>query len=275
MWTSILLSAVCAGLATLTAGTVISKPKELPIPYVVVLVVAFLGLNWLANGYAAPFMKGPTSPESTDTAVVDTMLSEFRLYGQLERRDAEMYAEVREHLTRLVQTSANEVEARRRGFEYGRRLIGDMFLSHAPRADDQSLAALAPVVFKALRQLDDRDPIACHDWVFGGRRQLDAIGIVDQSTQDELLDSMTDVIESATLRPNVAMASETEMQELFRGLMDGSEDTEGMLMGGSGAPLDARTKAASCHTAVEVYARIRALPVQRAGPVLRSLFRRA
>jgi hypothetical protein len=280
MWTSILVVVVCVGLAVVIAGAVIKKPKERPIPFAAVLVVGFFCLKWAADSYVVPSLGSAAAASSSSAiAALNAMMSEVRLYRVIEKHEPALHARVKEELVELARTSASPAEAKRRGFELGRTLLTEMFMKHASNADDRSLSALSSVIVTALRQLDRRDPVACYEWMFGGMRQLNAFDLIDARTQSRLMDSMTDVIESGATRQSTHYATNAQLAELFKPLAK-SDDPRirtgaTIFMGVGGGAFDRDSKAAACYTAVEVYARIKALPPYRAGPVLRSMFRQA
>ncbi|HTO53169.1 MAG TPA: hypothetical protein VMR50_07260 [Myxococcota bacterium] len=198
MLSTILVGAICGGIAGGFAALVIPNRAENRVAYLVVTIVVFACLNFGARTFLLPELRVWQVTQGADAAIASNKTLSLLVSEHPELRD-----EFVKVLQDVARRGAGEEEARHAGGEWGRTVLSKYFGEYGPKASAESLTSFTAALVDQLDKLAGRSDAACVYLLFGGEPPAD----FKMENEVQISDAMGAVIESAIRSPETPVTA--------------------------------------------------------------------
>jgi len=260
-WPSIVLAGISGGLAAGIAVLLVGTSKERRLPFIVVLVVAMIGINHYSGRFVLPRIHDWQAERG---------ILEIPLYREVAANDPEMYREIKSAtLKGMKKGERKEIIASQIS-----TIIATSLPRYIVRASDESVIAFAELMVKQTDYLSHVNPDACYQFLFPhefGEPGL-ASRYLDKAYERQSIDVMTRIFHSAVKMPQDlpdAKRSEVLLDQVTKSL---NKDFGADLLLIQKKPTDAEGRKKVCILTTALYNHALGLPQRDSSMLLRYIF---
>jgi hypothetical protein len=259
-WIAVVIAAFSGAIAALIAQLAVGLKKERKSLYIVIVVLIFTGLESFGRSYVGPQLHAWEA---------ERQIREIPFYKELSLHDPEAYQRIKTIVQEAVRSGDSQAKISQRIAD----VIGGIFPRYLPKASDDSVVAFASATVHLLENLDHANPDACYASLFPHKYGEPGMAqkYTDLNTQERILDTMKDIVESAINNPQPE-PDRNKSEELLHPIIEtmakkyGSDVT---LLQGTARDSSERKKV--CEMSSEMFEQIGSLPKADASMILRYL----
>jgi hypothetical protein len=259
-WIGPVIAGLSGAIAAVIAQLTVGFRKERKGFYLIAFAVLFVGLEFSAKGYVEPWLRGWDA---------ERQVREIPFYKELSVRDPLAYQRIKTAIQEAVRSGDSKEKTSQRIAD----VIVDIFPRYLPKASDDSVVAYANWMVRGLEELDRANPDACYAFLFPHKFGEPGLAqkYMDVKTKEEVLDVLTDIVESAIKNPQLE-PDRKKAEELLQPILATMAQKYGAdvsLLQGTAHDSSERKKV--CGMSSELFRQIASLPKAGASMTLRYL----